>query len=872
MPDSSHQFHSLTPTQVFKNLGSQPEGLSPIEVKKKANQYGPNQFTQQDQISKWQILISQFKSFLVFLLFAAAGLAIIVGETFDAIAILFIIVLNALVGFIEEYKAEEALQALKNLETPHAKVKRNNKETTIPAAELVPGDIILLSEGDKVPADARVVESFSLQTNEAALTGESHPVSKYIKKLDEKLPIAERNNLIFSGTVVTKGRGVAVVYATGDYTEFGKIAHLVQETKSTDTPLQKTLEDLGKKLGIISLAVAFPGLVIGLITGRNIIEMIMLSISLAVSAIPEGLPVVVTIALAIGTRRLLKKRVLVRKLPAVEALGSTDVICTDKTGTITMNKMSVKSLVTLKHTIDDIATNTKFKPKECKTSQLIAQCSLLCNDANEKSGDPTEQALLILAEKLGVDSSTRQSFPRLNEIPFSSSQKFMVTLNQVDNKKISFIKGAPEKILDMCSQVHSCKNTNKLGSKDKKYFDQQIAELSSQGMRVLGLAYKEIKNTKSFNKLENFTFLGLVGMIDPARAEVADAIEQCHSAGVRVMMLTGDHPLTARAIATSVGLPDEKAIEGIELDGISRQDMEKLVEEKHVFARVSPEHKLKILRALHNNGHFVAMTGDGVNDAPALKEADIGVAVGDGTDLAKEVSDMILMDNNFAHIVEAIEEARGIFANIKKFVTFLLAANFDEIFVMMSAMILGTPLPMLPIHLLWLNVVTDSLPALSLSVDTYPKDLMKHKPYNPKKEITHGIAKFSLAAGIIAFVATFGVFLREYYVLGSDLQMAQTVTFTVTVLFELWLVFSARSPQGAFKIGIFSNKWLNLAVVASVLLQLMTIYTSIGNTFFKTIALPLSHWPEIILFSTIGFLVIEITRGIKDYYQTTNQL
>lgn len=857
-------WHALTIQKSLEKLVTNDKGLDNSQVEKRISRYGLNQFTITEEVSALKIFLSQFHNFLIYLLSGASILSFIIGEIFDGLAIFTILVLNAILGFFQEYKAEKALQELKKLETPITKVKRGNKIITIESKNLVPGDILILSEGDKISADARILESYSLEVDESSLTGESVPVSKFTKTLPKDTNLPDAINLVFSGTIVTKGKGSAMVFATGDKTQFGKIANLVQTAEEQKTPLQKTLERLGIILGLISLAVALPALIIGLLTGRDVLEMVMLSVSLAVSAIPEGLPVVVTLALAIGTRKLLKKKVLIRKLPAVETLGSVDTICTDKTGTLTENKMTVTRIITATDDLKKFNLEKNFNsiPKKINL-RLLAQASQLCNDATPESGDPTEVALMKMSQKLKIDTQIRQEYQRINEIPFSSNQKFMVTLNQVDSQKIAFIKGAPEIVLKMTDRIQMANNSKKISSPEKEEIQKQIKKLSAEGLRVLALGYKVVENNKEFNKLDSYVFLGLVGMIDPPRKNVTKSLAKALKAGVRVMMITGDHPLTAENIAQQIGITSEKVITGEDLDHMSRQELENCVQETNIFARVSPQNKLQILQALHNHGHHVAMTGDGVNDAPALKEADIGIAVGDGTDLAKEVADMIILDNDFSSIIAAMSEARGIFFNIKKFVIFLLAANFDEIFVILAAIVLETPLPLLPIHLLWLNVITDSLPALALSVDNYDPDVMDRPPYDPKKEIISHVFNFSLAAGILGFLATFFMFVTEIRYHYSSVALAQTLTFTTTVLFELWLVFSVRSQTNAFKAGIFSNKWLIRAIGASIILQLIAIYLPFTQQMFKTVPFALSYWPKVIAYSMSGFVIIELIRGIK---------
>jgi len=860
----AHNWQAFSVVDTLKGLKTSAIGLTEKEVELRKTEFGLNEFTAEKKTTAVDIFLRQFKSFLFLLLFLAGILSFAISQFFDGLAIFLILIINAIVGFFQEYQAEQALQELKKIETPLSTVKRDNQILVIESKNLVPGDILVLKEGDKIPADARLIENYSIEVDQSALTGESQGVEKSTKTLSPNATIPDTANLVFAGTIVNRGKGLAVVYATGDNTQLGHIAHLVQTTLTPDTPLQKTLERLSKVLGIISIAIAAPGLIIGLVTHRNIIEMIMLTISLAVSAIPEGLPIVVTLALAIGTRRMLKKHVLIRKLPAVEALGSVDVICTDKTGTLTRNQMTVTDLILSDQTIanfDQLKINKQLINKT--NLNLLAQAAIYCSDAQEDSGEPTEKALIKMSAKLGFSSSLRLLNPRLDEIPFNSSQKYMATLTKLDSQKIAFIKGAPELILKMCQKTQIDHQSTSLTDKKRELIANQVSELTSSGKRVLAFGYKVINDHKQFHHINDYVFLGLVGMIDPPRENVIKSLEKCAKAGVKVIMITGDHPLTALSIAKQIHMPSDSVITGDQLDKFSRQELEGVVENHYVFARVSPENKLQILQALHNQGHLVAMTGDGVNDAPALKEADIGISVGDGTDLAREVSDMVLLDNNFNSIVTALREARGIFFNIKKFIAFLLAANFDEIFIILLAIILETPLPLLPIHLLWLNVITDSLPALALSVDNYDEDVMIKPPYDPKKEIISGLLKFSVAAGLLGFAAGFLTFLSQIHFNYSSIELAQTLTFTVTVLFELFLIFSVRSEKNAFKVGLFSNKTLLLAIASSAILQILAIYLPITQKLFNTVPFPLSYWPAVILTSLSGFVIIELVRGLK---------
>ncbi len=873
------QLHSVDIEEAYQLLETSPQGLLSDEVENRLIKYGRNRLKVKQQISPWKIFASQFQGFLVYLLFGAAILSFVIKEYIDAGAIFAILILNGVLGFIQEFKAEKAMEALKNLEVPHAKVTRDGNDILIAAEELVPGDILILNEGDKIPADARILEAHFLQVDESILTGESRPQTKITDALREEIALTDRKNCVFSGTIITKGRAKAIVYATGMKTQIGQIATMVDVAKTSETPLQHTLEHLGKILGLLCVAVTIPGLVIGLIKGRDLVEIAMTAIALAVSAIPEGLPVVVTISLALGARRMVEKAILIRKLPAVEALGSTDVICSDKTGTITVNKMTMTEMFTenMGHlTLKSQGLRATFykngSDEEIPVLNIIADKGIstlayscaLNNDADIEFGDPTEKSLLVFAEQLGISSaSCQQNNPRLNEVPFDSANKYMITLNELNGRNVSIIKGAPEVVLPVCGFVQTEKENLKISPEFIENISEINESMSNKALRVLAVAIKENATDENFSELNNFTFVGLVGMTDPPRPQVKEALATCHAAGIRVVMITGDHPLTARAIAQEIGLDFKQVVTGIEMDRMSKQELSEVIAKENVFSRVSPANKMEILSILQDQKHLVAMTGDGVNDAPALKKADIGIAMGGGSDLAKEVSDMIILDNNFATIAKAVSEGRGIFFNIKKFIKFLIAANFDEIFVILTTILLGIPLPFLPMHILWLNLVTDSLPALALSVDNYDPDLMTKPPYDPKKKIIKGVFSFSLLAGVIAYIASFGVFMLEYKVFGQPILHAQTMAFTVTVLFELFLVFTVRSNRSAFAAGLFSNKLLIVAVVLGLFLQLFAIYFPYTHEIFDTLPLSFSDWPKVLLFASLGFLIIEILRALK---------
>lgn len=836
-------YFSLSTTEALSKLKSDKDGLSIIEVERRQREFGLNQLSLTTHISPLKILISQFTSFLVVLLLVAAGLSVVVDEVLDAAVIMLIVVLNGVIGFFQEYKAELAIESLREQRTATAIVRRDGKLQEVDSKEVVPGDILLVSEGQKIPADARLLSAVDLQVDESILTGESKPVDKKTKILAEKIVVSDRTNLLFSGTTVMVGKGEAVVYAIGNNTELGKIAQLTQDTQRNLTPLQITLNKLSRMVGILSLLLAIPGFMIGLVMGRDTSEIIVTAIALAVSAIPEGLPIVVTIALAFGIKRMLAKQVLIRRLSAVEALGSTDVICTDKTGTLTENQMTVRHV---------FASNKKNTP-------LLLQAMVLCSDATEEIGDPTERALIVYAQKEGQSAELRQQHRRMHEVPFNSKNKYMVTVYELENKTTAFVKGAPEKIIAFCDMKKS----------EEKVLLEQAKHQAEQGNRLLAFGFKHLKSGQQYKSTIGFTYLGLVALQDPPRPKVAEAIAVCHQAGIRTIMITGDHPQTARAIAAQVGITSEKVITGEEFEALSDERLQAEIKKTNIFARVSPEHKLRILATLQQQKHFVAMTGDGVNDAPALRQADIGVALGSGSDLAKDTADMIILDDNFTSIVDAVYEGRGIFSNIKKTITFLIAVNFDEIFLIAISLILHLPLPLLPIHLLWLNVVTDSFPALALAADPYEKDIMKLKPYNPTTEILKGVMSYSVLAGFLAFVSSFSTFLLELFMFSKDVATAQTMTFTVTVIFELLIIFAVRSRQRLRNSQPLANKWLLLAIAVAVLFQLFAVYFPYTQSFFKTVALSADRWLVMLPFALFGLVGFELKKILFPAKQLT---
>jgi len=865
--------HAIEKEEALEVLGSRGEGLIDAEVAARTLEFGLNRLDQKKGYSVLSLLIAQFNDFLVWILLIAGGFSCAIGETIDAIAIFMIVLINGLLGFMQEFKAEKSMEALKTIETLTARAIRDGKEQTIKAENIVPGDILMLYTGEKIPADARILEAYSLGLDESMLTGESLPVSKVEEKLGEKLALGDRKNMVFSGCLVTKGRGKAIVVLTGMRTEIGKIAKDIHEAEEISTPLQKALDKLGRTLGVICLAVAIPGLLVGLITGRDWVEMTMMAVSLAVSAIPEGLPIVVTIALALGIRRMVKVNVLVRKLTTAESLGGTDVICCDKTGTITHNQMTLNYAYChnggfFRVSGSGYSTDGEISCDDEGNKELgigpggrgngsirdLVRLSVLSSDALIDFGDPTERALVVALRKCNEDEEElREKNRRIDEIPFDSASKFMAVTVENGGKQQSIIKGATETVLEMC----------RLNGKEKAAITKINDNMSETGLRVLAVAEKQVNATNEMRQLKDYVFVGLVGIYDPPRAEVAESIRLCRRAGIRVVMITGDHQKTAESIAKRIGLKTAKVITGVEIGEMDEEQFSEEIRTVNVFARVSPPHKVRILTTLQKMGHQVAMTGDGVNDAPAIKRADVGIAVGSGTDLTKGVSDMILLDDDFSTIAKGIREGRRIFFNIKKFVRYLLSSNFDEVAEIFTSLLFGLPISYLPLQILWLNLATDSLPALALIYDAADESLMDRKPYRPKEEILKGVVPFALLAAAIAYLFNYGLFLISIYIGNLSVEYARSLAFPATVFFEFFLVFSIRSEESAFKVGIFSNKLLWLAIALGVVGQLFSVYTPIGNEVFGTMPIKPSDWIYVIFCASSGFVIIEILKAVK---------
>ncbi len=868
------EFYKSELTDVYKEMESSENGLSDSTATERLKKYGPNQIEGKKKTPAWVLLFAQFRSILIFILIAASVISFFLGDVLEASVILAIVILNGVLGFVQERKAEKSLEALKKMSAPNALVFRGNEMKKIPASELVPGDIIALNVGDKVPADCRIIEEMNLKADESILTGESAPLSKKISVISNDALLSERYNMLFSGTTVVYGRCKAIVTGTGMKTEFGKIASAL-EGKDEKTPIEEKLGILGRQLGIMTIAICALVFALGLVSGGEPYLMFLTAVALAVAAIPEGLPTVVTITLAMGLQKMAKKNAIIRKLPAVETLGCATVICSDKTGTLTMNEMTVRKLYVNGNIIDvsgegyglsgDFSVNgAKIEPDN--NLKMLLKIGQMCNDAylDNKIGDPTEIALLVSASKAGVEDERKIS-KRIAEFSFDSVRKIMSAVYDSGEKKIIYSKGAVEEIIKKCSSVYEKGKIREMTISDRERMLGMNHEFASNALRVLGFAFSENETAE-----KNLVFVGLQGMIDPPRPEVRDAVEKCKSAGIRVVMITGDHRDTAVAVAKELKILDQEnegVLTGAELDAMQKEQFEANVEKISVYARVSPEHKVMITDALKKNGHIVAMTGDGVNDAPALKKADIGIAMGiTGTDVSKEASDMVLTDDNFSSIVAAVEEGRGIYNNIRKFVYYLLACNIGEVIIITASILLGIffpplLLPLLPLQILWMNLLTDSLPALALGVEQKDPDIMQKGPRNPKEKIlTKNSVYFLLFISIMVAIGTLSLF---YYNLDQGIDKARTVAFTVLVMSQLFIALSMRSEKLIEKIGLFSNKKLIMAILVSTLLQLVVIYLPVLSHAFGTVPLGLIDWTEILAVSAIIFVILEVKKLIS---------
>ncbi len=871
-------WHQEKISETIEHLKSAAEGLTAFEARKRLAQYGENVLIEKERKSPFMLFVDQFRDFMILVLMVAALISGFIGEPADTIAILVIVILNAVVGFVQEYRAEKAMAALKNMAAPSAAVLRDGVPTQSPASDLVPGDVVLLEAGNVAPADMRIMESVHMRIQEAALTGESFAVEKHSRALpQEDLPLGDRKNMAYKGTTVAYGRGRGIVVGTGMHTELGKIARLLQQEEDDGTPLQKRLSRFGKRLAVAVLFICAFIFGVGLLRSEPPLLMLLTAISLAVAAIPEALPAVVTISLALGARKMVAQNVLVRKLSAVETLGSVTYICSDKTGTLTLNQMAVERLYADGKWMD-VKSGEPEIFEAGKSLALLMKGMALNNDCYQNAdgglaGDPTEIALYRIAMEMGFDKrDLEKKTPRIAEIPFDSERKCMTTLHAVgegsetDYTHLSFTKGAVETLVDCSNHILS---SGGILPMDGSRILEAAERMTAEGMRVLGIAFRKwtsMPEEISSKMLESgLTFLGLIGMMDPPRKEAADAVATCRRAGIRPVMITGDHPLTAETIARRLGILDEQAggiMTGVDLQNTLPDAFAQQVENIRVYARVAPEQKLNIVNALQARGQFVAMTGDGVNDAPALKSADIGIAMGiTGTEVSKEAAHMILLDDNFATIVKAVGEGRRIYDNIRKFIKYLLTTNSGEIWALFVAPLLGLPIPLLPIHILWMNLVTDGLPALALSAEPAEDDVMKRPPRPPKESIfAHGLGFHALWVGILIAVLALGA---EYWTLKTGAHW-RTMVFTVLCLTQLGHAMAIRSEKASlFQIGIFSNKYLLGAVMLTFALQMAVVYVPFLNPIFKTV--PLSGF-ELMLsigISCVVFVAVEIEKLIR---------
>ena len=887
------RWYQLSVKQTCEALGTNSShGLSQEKARKCLAQFGPNELVQKEKISPWAIFLEQFKSFLIIILLIATVLSAVVGEVADAILIGVIVFFAAGLGFVQEYRAEQAMEALKKMAAPTASVLRNGKEQEIASKELVPGDIIILRTGDRMPADARLIEAINLKADEASLTGESVPTEKMSDPIKGEVSVGDRRNMVFMGTAAVYGRAKAIVTATGMCTEFGKIAGMLQEVKAERTPLQINLDRVGKYIGIGALIMCFALAGLGIMRGHGILEMFIWGVALAVAAVPEALPAVVVISLALGVKRMVKRHALVRRLPAVETLGSTTFICSDKTGTLTQDQMTIRRIYVDGKLIDVTGTGYEPKgdfhldgkvlePKQDIALETLLRVSSLCNDTSltsvdgvwEIKGDPTEGALVVAAAKAGLwQKELTSQLPRIDEIPFSSETKRMTTIHQTPEGKVAYSKGAPEIMLDSCSYIYADGEERQLTAKDKDNVLSVAQTMAGGALRVLGLAYKRLATNPAVTRAveQEMVFAGLVGMIDPPREEVKEAIRLCDGAGIKSVMITGDHKLTAIAIARELGLlKEEVALSGDELDKLSDEEFDALVERVEVYARVSPVHKLRVIEALTKKRHVVAMTGDGVNDAPALKKADIGVAMGiTGTDVTKEAADMILTDDNFASIVAAIEEGRGIFGNIKKYLMYLLSSNIGEILLMAGAILFGPliglpygAIPLIAVQILFVNLVTDGLPAIALSVDPAEPDIMEQKP-RPRGQgiFTKPVLILMVIGGVWSMLVNLGMF-KFALDMGKGMIEAQSLTFLTLVMIQFFKAYNFRSDKKSiFKMGMFKNKWLNWAVLSQIVLMFIIIEVPLLHPLFNTYSLTALEWLVVTLLAGTIFPVLEITK------------
>jgi Ca2+-transporting ATPase len=870
-------WHAITVKKAFELLGSSPSGLSDEEVKQRLRRYGPNEIEVGKRPSAFLMFAKQFANVLIIILLAATLLSMVLGEVLDAMVIIAIVAFVALFGFILEYRSEKALEALKRMAAPKARVLRGGREVEVPAREVVPGDVVVLSMGSKVPADGRLVETINLRLDEAPLTGESVPVDKYTKILPAPTPVADRSNCVFASTTVVYGRGKALVTATGMDTEFGEIAKAVQ-VKREETPFERKVREIGRWIGVACVLVAALLMLMGIAKGYDPLFMVIWGTALAVAIVPEALPAVLVGTLGVCVLRLAKKNAIIRKLSAVETLGSVQILCVDKTGTLTEGKMTVREIYVYDGRVsvtgvgydpkdNFLRRGVKIDVKKDHHLMLTLKAGLLCNDSRlvhgkdgwSVVGDPTEGALVVVAMKAGLkQDKLNKELPRENEIPFTSERKRMTTVHSSPEGPIAFMKGAPEVVLNLCEFVQENDKVKRLTKAIKQRVLIENERMAENALRSLAVAYKRLSSTKLDEREEGgFVFLGIFGMIDPPREGVREAVRRCEVAGIKTLMITGDHKSTAVAVASEIGVLKEGdlVLTGEELDAMDEKEYGEVVEKVKVYARVSPFHKVRIANAWKRKGYVVAMTGDGANDAPAIKKSDVGIAMGiTGTDVTKEVSDMVLADDNYVTIVGAVEGGRWIFDNMQKYMVFLLSCNLAEVLIVATAFLMGLGLPLLTPHILWINLVTDGFPALALGVEPPVPDVMKRPPRDPKEGPFRAIKKALVTMCIL--IAFCGLFAFHWYA-GEGLLKAQTMTFTTLVMCELWNAVNCKSlKHPVSKVGWFSNKYLLLALAASFALQVIAVHPLLAP-YLETVSLKLEDWAFAVLVSSTIFLAIE---------------
>jgi Ca2+-transporting ATPase len=898
------KWHLMEPNDVFQRLLTPEEGLTSIEVKRRRERYGLNELREEKRISRPKIFLSQFKNALILILLVATAISAAIGNVVDTAVIFAAVLLVVTMGFFFEYRSEKAIKALKEMAAPTAHVLREGNEVKIPSKEIVPGDILLLRAGDRVAADARLLEGANLTVDESPLTGESIAVNKDASVLTGDVILAERRNMVYSGTTVLHGRGKGVVTATGMRTEFGKIATMLAGAKEEETPLKRRINEIGRKLSGAYVVIALSLLAVGFLKGDDLLVMLIWSISLAVALVPETLPLIITGTLALGVQRMARKRAIVRKLPAVETLGCITAICSDKTGTLTKNEMTVRKVYAGGKLLEvtgagyaptgdflDLEKGEKIDPGKDENLQRAFQIATLCTDSRLRmvdggykiSGTPTEGALVVVAQKAGLQKDELEKrYRRIGEIPFERERKRMTTVHHdlVEGKKVAYVKGAPEVVLNLSTSIHRDKKGEAviegITEEDRRTVLEVNDLMAAEALRVIAVAYRELPEEEPVDYdtgdvEKDLVFVGLFGMSDPPREEVKEAIERCKTAGIKPIMITGDHKLTALAIAEELGivskpLDAEKVLTGAELEKMSEDELEEIVDDVVVYSRVSPAHKLRIVESLTRRGHVVAMTGDGINDAPALKRSDVGIAMNSGTDVAKEASDMVLTDNNFATIVAAIHEGRAIYDNVKKYLTYILSYGFSEVCLLAGAFFYGLPFPLIAIQILWANIVIEDLPAIGLGIDPPAPDIMDRKPRDPNEHVfTRRTLHLLILMSAVIFIGCLVIFLR--YLARTELAKAQSMVFATFILYEMINAFNARSERHSLlRVGVFSNKWLILGVLGSLLLMVFAIQIPVTGRFFHTVPLTGLDWGIALATSSTIFIAVEVWKAVSNTF------